>query len=110
MHELAVMQAVVDQVSERLGDQRVATIRLSVGRLSGVVPDALRFCFELSTSGTCLDGAELTIEEPPGQAHCRTCGRDFELDQLIVLCPCGSADVGIVGGDQLLIHSVVLAA
>lgn len=32
------MQAVVDQVSERLGDQRVATIRLSVGRLSGVVP------------------------------------------------------------------------
>ena len=66
MHELAVMQAVVDQVSERLGDQRVATIRLSVGRLSGVVPDALRFCFELSTSGTCLDGAELTIEEPSG--------------------------------------------
>ena len=109
MHELAVIQAVVDQVAERLGDQRITAIHLSVGRLSGVVPDALRFCFELTTSGTSMDGAELTIEEPVGEGHCRSCGRDFEIAQLLVLCPCGSADVAVVGGDQLLIRSVGLA-
>ena len=71
--------------------------------------DALRFCFELTTSGTSMDGAELTIEEPAGEGHCRSCGRDFEIDQPLVLCPCGSADVAVVGGDQLLIRSVGLA-
>jgi len=109
MHELAVMQAVVDQVTDRLGDRPVTSIHLAVGKLSGVEPDALRFCFELATSGTTMDGAVLTIEEPPGDGLCRTCGQAFRIEDAIALCPCGSADVRIVGGDELLIRSVQLA-
>src|SRR6478609_1103547 len=66
MHGLGVMQAVVDEVTERLGDLPVTSIHLAVGRISGVEPDALRLCFELATSVTTMDGAVLTIEEPPG--------------------------------------------
>jgi hydrogenase nickel incorporation protein HypA/HybF len=109
VHELAIIEAVVDQVTERLGDQRVSAIHLAVGKLSGVVPDALRFCFELATSDTTMDGAALTIEEPPGQGECRSCGREFPIPDAIALCPCGSADVRIVGGAELVIRSVVLA-
>ena len=109
MHELAVVEAVVDQVAGRLGQQRVVAIHLAVGKLSGVVPDALRFCFDLATSETTMDGAVLTIEEPPGQGQCRSCGRTFRMPDTLVLCPCGSADVRIVGGDELVIRSVVLA-
>ncbi|MEJ7743789.1 MAG: hydrogenase maturation nickel metallochaperone HypA [Nocardioidaceae bacterium] len=52
MHELAITQSVVDAVLERTGDRKVTTVRLKVGRLSGVVPDAMRFCFDLITAGT----------------------------------------------------------
>ena len=101
MHELAVTQSVVDAVMERTGEQRVLEVRLRVGRLSGVLPDALRFCFDLVTEGAVLD-----IEEPPGSAACRRCGTTFVLSDLILLCPCGSADVEVMSGRELAIGSV----
>lgn len=52
MHELAIAESVVGSVLERTGDRHVTTVRLQVGRLSGVVPDALDFCFELAVAGT----------------------------------------------------------
>ena len=106
MHELAVTQSVVDAVMERTGEQRVLEVRLRVGRLSGVLPDALRFCFDLVTDGTPLQGAVLDIEEPPGSAACRQCGTTFVLSDLILLCPCGSADVEVMSGRELAIGSV----
>jgi hydrogenase nickel incorporation protein HypA/HybF len=109
MHELAISQSVVDAVLERTGDARVTVLRLDVGRLSGVVPDALRFCFDLVVEGTPLEGARLLIDEPAGRAHCRDCGADFGIDVPILLCPCGSADVQVTAGSDLLVRSVEVA-
>ncbi len=109
MHELAVIQGVVEQVTERLGDTRVTAIYLTIGKLSGVVPDALRFCFELATADTTMNGAVLEIDEPEGRANCRSCGRDFALQYPILLCPCGSADVSVISGQEMLIRSVKVA-
>ena len=109
MHELAVSQSVLDAVLERTGDARVTVVRLDVGRLSGVVPDALRFCFELVAEGTPLEGADLRIGEPPGRAHCSGCGADFGIDDPILLCPCGSADVSVTAGRDLRVRSVEVA-
>ncbi|HEY0403470.1 MAG TPA: hydrogenase maturation nickel metallochaperone HypA [Blastococcus sp.] len=109
MHELAITQSVVDAVTERTGTAPVTVVRLRVGRLAGVVPDAMRFCFELVTAGTPLEGAELEIEEPEGRGRCRTCGAEFPLPDLVLLCDCGSADVEILAGRELAIASVVLA-
>ena len=94
MHELAISQSVVDAVLARTGDARVTVVRLDVGRLSGVVPDALRFCFDLVADGTPLAGAELRIAEPPGRARCATCGADFGLDHALA--------------DRQLVHGPVL--
>ncbi|WP_181783112.1 hydrogenase maturation nickel metallochaperone HypA/HybF [Pseudonocardia pini] len=106
MHELSITQSVVDAVTARLGEARIRRVRLEVGRLSGVVPDALRFCFELVTAGTTLDGAVLEIEEPAGSARCRTCGVGFETTEVLPLCGCGSADVEVLGGAGLRILAV----
>jgi hydrogenase nickel incorporation protein HypA/HybF len=109
MHELAIAQDVVDTVLDRMPDAPIAEVRLTVGKLSGIAADALRFCFELVTSDTVLDGATLVIDEPAGAARCQTCGSEFRLDSLILLCACGSANVHILSGDQLLINSVRVA-
>ena len=106
MHELSIAESIVDAVLERTGDRPVTTVRVRVGRLSGVAPDALQFCFELATVDTPLEGAELAVEDVDGAAHCRDCGRDFPLPDLVLLCPCGSADVEVRAGRELLVMSV----
>ena len=109
MHELAVTQSVVDAVSERVGTRRVVSVRVEVGTLSGIVADAMRFCFEIASGQTVLEGARLDIDERPGEAHCRDCGSDFMLADLVLLCPCGSADVEVTSGRDLVITSVEVA-
>jgi hydrogenase nickel incorporation protein HypA/HybF len=108
MHELAITQSVVEAVTERTGSAPVASVRLRVGRLAGVVPDAMRFCFELVTAGTPLEGATLEFEQPEGRGRCRSCGEDFVLADLILLCSCGSADVEVLAGRELAVASVVM--
>ncbi len=49
---MAITQSVVDMVVDRTAGRRVASVQLQVGKLAGVVADAMRFCFELATSGT----------------------------------------------------------
>lgn len=66
MHELAITEGIVTQVTEKLPDKKITLVRLEIGELSGVVADALRFSFDLVTEGTNLEGARLEIIESPG--------------------------------------------
>lgn len=106
MHELAIAESVLETITTHIGERSVREIRLEVGRLSGVSADALRFCFALAAADTTADGANLVIEEPPGRAHCVTCGEEFVVEDPILLCGCGSSDVRILAGEELRILSV----
>jgi len=109
VHELAIAESVVETVTQRLPDAKVTCVRLEVGALSGVVPDSIRFCFDLATEGTGLAGARLEITEPPARCRCRACGAQFQPESPVVLCPCGSPDVAVLSGEQLTIVSVEVA-
>lgn len=109
MHELSITQSVVSAVRERLGDERVEAITLEIGRLSGVVPDSIRFCFEMCAEGTPLAGAALDIVDVPGRARCRSCGTTFEMPDPLPLCGCGSTDLEILCGRELRIKHVTVA-
>ncbi len=106
MHELAIAESIVAMANECAQGRDVSIIRLRVGSLAGVVPDALTFCFELATAGTGLEGAALEIELEQGLAHCRSCDLDFALQGAILLCHCGSADVEVLAGRELTVKSV----
>jgi hydrogenase nickel incorporation protein HypA/HybF len=106
VHELAITESVVDAIVDKVGDGPVAVVHLEIGRLSGVVVDSIRFCFEIVAQGTGLQGARLDIDEPPGRAYCLDCGDEVALDEPIRLCPCGSANLEILSGQQLRIISV----
>jgi hydrogenase nickel incorporation protein HypA/HybF len=103
MHELAITQSVVDTVCEHAAGRRVRSVRVQVGALCAVVPDAMQFCFGLVAEGTVADGARLDLDLEPGSARCRTCGAEFGLSDPILLCPCGSADVEVLTGRDLKI-------
>jgi hydrogenase nickel incorporation protein HypA/HybF len=109
MHELSITQSVVDAVVEHFDGARIRGVRLEIGRLSGVLPDAVRFCFDLAAAGTALEGARLEIDEPAGRVRCRECTRECELEDAIPLCRCGSARVEVLSGADLRIVSVEVA-
>ncbi|WP_173165493.1 hydrogenase maturation nickel metallochaperone HypA/HybF [Phytohabitans suffuscus] len=106
MHEFAITQSVVDAACERAAGRRVRSVRVRVGALTAVVPEAMRFCFDLVSEGTSLEGARLDIDQRPGIGLCRTCGRTVSLDDHVLLCHCGSADLAVVSGRELEIVSM----
>ena len=61
MHELAITQSVVEMVVERTAGRQISLVRLEVGRLCGVMPEAMEFCYELVIEGTPLEGSMLVI-------------------------------------------------
>ncbi len=106
MHEMALTQSLVEAVCEHAAGRRVHSVKLEVGALCAVVPDAMTFCFDLATEGTVADGARLDLDIRPGTARCRSCAAHFELTDPILLCPCGSADVEVLAGRDLKILSM----
>lgn len=106
MHEMALTQSVVEAVCEHAAGRRVSSVKLEVGALCAVVPDAMTFCFDLATEGTLAAGARLDIDVRPAVARCRSCAAEFELPDPILLCPCGSADVEVIAGRDLRILSM----
>ena len=105
MHELALAEEIVQLVDAQARAQafaRVRRIRLVVGALAGVEPDALEFGFESVRRGTALDGAALEILRTPGVGRCLACERDVEIGARGESCPsCGSNQVLVIGGEEL---------
>ncbi|MEU9284569.1 hydrogenase maturation nickel metallochaperone HypA [Streptomyces sp. NPDC048275] len=112
MHEMSIALAVIGQVeeaAERTGDvTTVRTVRLQVGELAGVVPDALSFCFELACAGTVLEGAELVTDTVPGRARCGPCAHEWAVGMPPLLsCPrCDGSSTELLSGRELQIVSV----
>jgi hydrogenase nickel incorporation protein HypA/HybF len=99
----------VRTVCEAVGTARVARVRLAIGKLSGVMPDAVSFCFDVCAAGTPLEGARLEVEEITARVRCRTCRAETLLDDDVPLCRCGSADLEVLSGQELKIKEVEVA-
>ncbi len=106
MHELALVESLLDAIDAQIEGARVKVVRLEVGRLVAVVPDAMRFCFEACTRGTPLEGAALEIAEIEGRGRCRSCARQMALDGVSFQCACGSFDIEVSSGHELRVREV----
>ena len=90
MHEMALAESVLETVREcarREGLTAVREVRLEIGRLSAVEPEALRFCFDAVVRGSLAEGARLEILEVPGAAWCFACNTSVPLDSRAGACP-----------------------
>ncbi|MEO8714246.1 MAG: hydrogenase maturation nickel metallochaperone HypA [Acetobacteraceae bacterium] len=109
MHELSIANAVVEACAERASGSRVIRVRLEIGALSAVMPDAVRFCFDLCAKDTVVEGAVLEIHEIAGRADCRDCGGTIAMTSPIGRCDCGSIDLRIVAGEELRVKEMEIA-
>ena len=110
MHELSIMQSALDLACDQArqaGANRVHVVRLRIGALSGVVPEALEFAFEVLTPGTPAEGARLAIDNVPATYWCATCEREFQSDDMFGECPgCHKPSGDIRAGRELELASL----
>jgi hydrogenase nickel incorporation protein HypA/HybF len=107
MHELSIADALLEIALRHADGRRVESVEIKVGHLRQVVPDALAFAWTLVAAGTAAEGAELVIEEVPAAGVCRGCGTESEWDWFPLACrACGSADVELVRGEELLVDAL----
>ena len=110
MHEMSLCQGIVEIIRERAaldGFQRVRVVRLQVGALSHVEPEALVFGFDVVSRGTPAEGAVLDIERPPGEAFCMDCTRTMPIAVRGDGCPeCGGYKLMITAGDELRVKKL----
>lgn len=111
MHELSVAHAVVSTVTAALPspDVRVTQVRLRIGELSGVVPQALQFAYEVAAEGTPLADAVLTIDRTPIVIRCSTCGEQELASSQDFTCPgCHQPCGDVISGKELEIVDITL--
>jgi hydrogenase nickel incorporation protein HypA/HybF len=111
MHEMGIALQIVEiataSLPENLGDARVTAVNLKIGKLAAVVPESLRFCFDVAVKDTLLTGAKLVIEEVPVVARCKDCNAEWTIDEPVFICKtCQSGSLEILSGRELDIESI----
>jgi hydrogenase nickel incorporation protein HypA/HybF len=105
MHELSIALSIIDLAAEHAEHHpgRLTAVHLKLGPLSGVVKEALLLAYGLAREGTCLETAELVVEEVPLVAHCPICVADRALPSPQLLCcpVCDSPTPEIISGREL---------
>lgn len=112
MHEMSIAQSLVELLREEMekaGARTLRSVRLEIGRLSAIVPDALSFGFQVVTAGTELEGAELIMDIIPLRCTCRECGARFEMEDYNFRCPlCGGVEIDTLSGRELAVKEITV--
>ncbi|MCX7799449.1 MAG: hydrogenase maturation nickel metallochaperone HypA [Fimbriimonadales bacterium] len=112
MHEVSICAAAVRAAvakAEEMGGRRIAVLRLRIGALAGVVPEALDFAYPVVCRGTLAEGSRLELEHVPVRCLCEPCGKEFSPQGAVYACPsCGVPSARIVSGRELELAQIEL--
>jgi hydrogenase nickel incorporation protein HypA/HybF len=112
MHELGIAQSIIDIVKQHVPEDQawaVRSIKLRLGKLSGVVADSLEFSFTAIVAGTPLQSSTLAIEHVPIVLECGTCRLRFEMEDFAFTCPsCSGTDLKLISGTDMQVVEIEL--
>lgn len=110
MHEMSIAINVVEiaeETARKENAKKINEITLELGVLSGVIPDALEFCFESACKGTMAEGAKLDLIQLPANAFCEKCQFPFQSNEMVANCPqCNELIINVQGGRELRVKSI----
>ncbi len=110
MHEMGIIAGVIDAVrasAENAGASKVDAVSLSIGEMTEVIEDVLKFAWEALSEGTLCEGAALHVKMVAPRSRCPECGREFEHDRFHRGCPdCGNPLTELVAGREMRIDSI----
>jgi hydrogenase nickel incorporation protein HypA/HybF len=110
MHEVSLMESAIHlalDYASREHARKIHRVKMRVGVLSGVMPEALEFAFDMVTQGTIAEGATFEIESVSAVCFCEKCQREFRPDGPFYECPtCRQLSAEIRQGKELELTSL----
>ncbi len=113
MHELSVMQSILDitlEYAAKYNAKKVTKINLEIGELSGFIADWMHRYFNFVSENTIAEKAELCIENVPAVIKCRSCGYEYQLTRQNVEFSCPNCSDGaqleILSGKEYNLKSI----
>lgn len=110
MHEMSLTESLIELIEgerRKRGFSAVRVVRLAIGALGHVEPEAMRFCFDAVAHGTAVAGARLEIRTVPGEAWCLDCGKTVRVVERFGACPvCGQNRLQVTGGDDMRLEEL----
>lgn len=112
MHELSIVASlfeILEEKAQEKGSKKIVSVKLQIGKLSGVVPEFLTTAFEMYKKDTIARDAELEIEEVPLTIRCKKCGKTITKEDFVFICQhCGSQDLETLSGTELILEKMEL--
>lgn len=111
MHEYSIVEGVMDSViplAQSNGATRVSVIRLRIGEMTDIVPEALDFAWDVvcDERGDIVKDCKMEVETVAPHFVCMKCGNEYDADRLHPRCPvCGSGETLLTKGRELEIAS-----
>jgi hydrogenase nickel incorporation protein HypA/HybF len=112
MHELSIARDLLAAIQRNLGpaDTRVKRVIVSLGSAAAIVPESLRFAFDVISAGTQAEGTELLFTTIAARSRCGDCGLVFEFEGMIGRCTrCGRLGGKLLSGDEVMLRAIEVA-
>ena len=110
MHELSIALGIVkiaEDERSKAGADRVESIDLEIGRLSGVELNSLEFAWPIAVKDTVLEHAKKNIDVIDGWAKCLECEEEYSIVHAYDGCPaCQGYFKDIIRGKELRVKSL----
>lgn len=110
MHEVLLMEEAVRLATEaarKAGATRVTGLKLRIGTLASVAPEAMRFAWDVVTDNTMAHGARLEIEIVAATGWCAACQAEYVCTDFLNECPrCHGTGGELCHGRELEIAAV----
>lgn len=110
MHEFGLMQSVLNNAessAREAGAKKVTEIRLVIGEMREIVPDAMDFAFEALAADTLCEKALLKMTMVRPRSRCTKCNHEFEHERFARGCPkCDSLATELICGKELYIDAI----
>ncbi|MGI0481542.1 hydrogenase maturation nickel metallochaperone HypA [Geminocystis sp. CENA526] len=120
MHEIGIMEETLNLAIDyamRENAQEITEITMAIGKMSGVIPSALEFAFDVIKQSS-IDrypsiiqkNMSLKIELLPIICYCDSCQENFNPDEWIFQCPqCHQFSNKIIQGKEIKLTSLKIS-
>ena len=107
MHELALAEQLLHVIKQAASDnnlRKVIIVKIIVGEMMAVVPEALEFSFQVLSRNTVAEGTKLVLEKQQALSQCSQCGHIYSWLEHGYRCPsCNNLGGTIIQGRDLYI-------
>jgi hydrogenase nickel incorporation protein HypA/HybF len=111
MHEMSIVRHILDAVKEFKDEngKPPVIVKVQIGEFSHVSERALDFAWLNSRVLYQMDDTKLDIIRVSAELRCRECNTLFTPKTYELKCVCGSGNVEVTKGQEMILDSVIFA-